>query len=293
VTVTLSAADRLSAPLVPVTVTDVVASAAAFVAHTVTDVVEPLTTFITDTGVNVAETPAGSVPVLKVTVPVKPPVVLMITVTAGPQAPRSAETLVGLVEIVKSDCAITVRLIVVVRVNAGVVALVPVIVTLNAPTVAVADAVKVSVLLVPVVEAGLNVAVTPVGNPLAASDTEDEKAVRVMPMVLLAVKPRVTDTFAGVGVSVKLAEGFTVSATVVVRVSSGVPPVPVIVMAIGAPLAVALAAAVKVNSVALAVKGLTAIAAVTPAGRGVLTLRVTAAGKFVRVIAITVRPVEP
>jgi hypothetical protein len=48
--------------------------------------------------------------------------------------------------------------------------LVPVTVTVAAPTVAVLEAVKVT-LLVPVVDAGLKLAVTPVGRPLAASAT--------------------------------------------------------------------------------------------------------------------------
>ncbi len=48
--------------------------------------------------------------------------------------------------------------------------LVPVTVTFEVPTVAVLDAVRVSV-LVPVVEAGLKLAVTPAGRPLAASAT--------------------------------------------------------------------------------------------------------------------------
>ena len=52
---------------------------------------------------------------------------------------------------------------------------VPVTVTLVIPSAAVPDAASVSVLLVPVVDAGLNVAVTPVGSPLALKATLEEK----------------------------------------------------------------------------------------------------------------------
>src|SRR5262245_27303703 len=58
----------------------------------------------------------------------------------------------------------TVRLKVVERVSPPPV---PVIVTFDVPTIAAPEAASVNVLLVPVVEAGLKVAVTPLGNPLA------------------------------------------------------------------------------------------------------------------------------
>src|ERR1700743_2724287 len=63
--------------------------------------------------------------------------------------------------------AVTVKLMVAVCER---VPLTPVTVMVAAPRVAVLDAVKVSV-LVPVVEAGLNAAVTPAGNPLAVRAT--------------------------------------------------------------------------------------------------------------------------
>jgi hypothetical protein len=96
--------------------------------------------------------------------------------------------------------AVTVKEMVVVRTN---VPLVPVTVTVAAPRVAVLAAVKVSVLLLAVVDAGLNTAVTPAGKPLALNTTLPVKLVRVMVTVLGADAPRVNDTLAGVAVSVK------------------------------------------------------------------------------------------
>jgi hypothetical protein len=66
-------------------------------------------------------------------------------------------------------------------------------VTCAAPSAAVAVAVKVTVLLAPVVEAGLKFAVTPDGNPLALNATAPVKPpVRVIATALLAVEPLVT-----------------------------------------------------------------------------------------------------
>ena len=62
----------------------------------------------------------------------------------------------------------TVRVIVVVLVNPPPV---PVIVTFAEPKVAALEAVKVTVALVPVVDGGLKLAVTPLGNPLALKAT--------------------------------------------------------------------------------------------------------------------------
>lgn len=82
--------------------------------------------------------------------------------------------------------------------------LVPVTVIVLVPAVAVVDAVRVSV-LVPVVEAGLKLAVTPAGNPLAAKAT-----VPVNPftgatlMVLLPLAPCAIDSAAGAALSLKL-----------------------------------------------------------------------------------------
>jgi hypothetical protein len=107
-----------------------------------------------------------------------------------------------------------------------------------------------------------------------------------MAIVLVAVAPWVTLTAAGAADSVKFddADGFTVSAMVVVRVSAGVPPVPLMVTFTGPPVA-AVAAAVNGHDLLLPVVGSALKAAVTPAGRP-LALRSTEAVKLVRVMAM-------
>ena len=63
-------------------------------------------------------------------------------------------------------------------------------VTVAGPSVAVVEAVKVTVLLVPVVEAGLKLGVTPVGKPLALNATAFENPpVRVIVIALDAFAP--------------------------------------------------------------------------------------------------------
>jgi|SRR5687768_23955 predicted cation transporter len=69
-----------------------------------------------------------------------------------------------------------------------------VIVTVAAPIVAVPEAVKVTVDEFPVVDAGLNDAVTPLGNPLALNATDPGKFVRLIEIVALPVAPRATDS---------------------------------------------------------------------------------------------------
>jgi len=91
-----------------------------------------------------------------------------------------------------------------------------VIVTVAVPVVAVALAVSVSV-LVPVVLAGLNVAVTPAGNPDADKLTLPVKPfVGLTVIVLLPLLPCVTVTLDGAADSVKFGAAFTVRVTVVV-----------------------------------------------------------------------------
>jgi hypothetical protein len=81
--------------------------------------------------------------------------------------------------------------------------LVPVTVTVAAPKVAVLDAENVRV-LVPVVEAGLNTAATPLGNPLAVKATLPLKPLDgVTVMTLVAVDPWLTATLAGAAASEK------------------------------------------------------------------------------------------
>jgi hypothetical protein len=157
-------------------------------------------------GLKLAVTPAGNSLALNATLPVKPPVRVIVIVLV-PLAPRLIVKLVGFAASAKSGvgCGFTVRLIVVVRVSPPPV---PVMATAAGPSVAVAEAVNVTALLVPVVEAGLKLAVTPVGNPLALSPTLPVKPpVRVIVIALLAVEPRVTLTFAGLADSAKFGVG--------------------------------------------------------------------------------------
>jgi len=124
---------------------------------------------VAEAGLKLAVTPLGNPLALKATLPVKPPVRVIVIVLV-PLAPRLTVRLVGLAVSEKSGVCgwFTVRLIVVVRVRPPPV---PVTVTAPAPRVAVLEALKVSVLLVPVVEVGLKLALTPLGNPLALKAT--------------------------------------------------------------------------------------------------------------------------
>ena len=113
------------------------------------------------------------------------------------------------------------RAIVVVAVSAPEV---PVMVTVDAPVVAVLLAVRVST-LVPVVELGLNEAVTPLGNPEAVRATFPLKPfTSVTVMVSVALEPWVTESVDAEGASVKPIAGM-----VRVRVAelTSVPSVPV------------------------------------------------------------------
>jgi len=115
----------------------------------------------------VAVTPDGVAPTLKATVPVNPPRGVTVIVLEADGPPCVIETLAGLADSEKSGWVVTVSVRVVLCVRFP---LTPVTVTVNAPLGAVADAVNVSV-LVPVVDCGAKVAVTPVGTPLALRAT--------------------------------------------------------------------------------------------------------------------------
>ena len=81
--------------------------------------------------------------------------------------------------------------------------LVPVTATVDDPVVAVVEAVKVRV-LVPVVEAGLKLAVTPAGKPLAASETLPLKPLAGLTvMVLVPDAPWATERLVGLADSEK------------------------------------------------------------------------------------------
>jgi hypothetical protein len=102
-------------------------------------------------------------------------------------------------------------------------------VTVAEPKVALLEAVSVRVLLPPVVEAGLKLAVTPPGNPLALKFTLLVKMARLIVIVLVPFAPRFTVRLPGFAVSVKsgVAGTVTVRANVVERVSP--PPAPLMV----------------------------------------------------------------
>ena len=71
------------------------------------------------------------------------------------------------------------------------------IVTLAMPSVAFAPAVNVTAVELPVVEAGLNAAVTPVGSPVTENDTAPVKFVRVSVHVMAPFALRFTERVAG------------------------------------------------------------------------------------------------
>jgi hypothetical protein len=158
---------------------------------------------VAEAGLNVAVAPLGRPLAVKATLPVKPPVRAMVTVLA-PLAPWVKVRLDGLADSVKLGVAVgfTVKLTVAVRVSPPPV---PVTVTFVVPVAAVADAARVRVLLAPLVEPGLNVAVTPLGRPLAVKATLPVKPpARVIPMVLAPLAPWLTVRLDGVAASVKL-----------------------------------------------------------------------------------------
>jgi len=135
-------------------------------------------------GLKAAVTPDGSPLAARATLPLNPPLgVTVIVLVAVP--PSLTDTLDGLAERAKLG-ALTVSVIGAVAVREPLAA---VIITLNAPTVAELEAVNVTVLL-PLVVAGLNTAVTPEGNPLALRATLPVKPpVDVTEMGLVAVAP--------------------------------------------------------------------------------------------------------
>jgi len=189
---------RVRPPPVPVTVT--VAAPRVAVPETVN--VNTLLVPDVEVGLKLAVTPPGNPLALNATVLAKPPVGVMVIVLV-PLAPRLTVRLVGLDESEKSGVCgwFTVRLIVVVRVRLPPV---PVTVTVAAPRVAVLEALKVSVLLVPVVDGGLKPAVTPLGNPLALKATLLVNPFRrAMVIALVPLAPRLTVRLVGLADSVK------------------------------------------------------------------------------------------
>src|SRR5262245_30992762 len=117
------------------------------------------------------------------------------------QGPFELTTGVTVTPPVPPPPSFTVRLIVVVRVRPPPV---PVTVTAAAPRQAAPEAVNVNTLLVPVAEAGLKLALTPLGNPLAPKATLLVKPpVRAIVIVLAPLAPRLTVRLEGLGASEK------------------------------------------------------------------------------------------
>src|SRR5262249_7381934 len=159
---------------------------------------------VVEAGLKLAVTPLGSPLALKATAPVKPPK-RVIAIATVPPAPRLTVRLARAGGSEKSGVCgwFTVRLIVAVRVRPPPD---PVTVTVTAPIVAALDAVNVNTLLVPVAEAGLKLAVTPLGNPLALKATAPVKPpLRVIVIALVPLAPRLTVRLVGLAVSRKSA----------------------------------------------------------------------------------------
>ena len=185
--------------------------------------------------------------------------------------------------------ALTVSINVVVRVRPPPV---PVIVTFTVPVVAVLEAVRVSVLLVPVGVAGLNVAVTPVGRPLAVNDTPlANPPVREIVIVLVPFAPRLIVSPEGFADRAKSATGGALTVSIKVVVWDRPPPVPVIVTFTTPVVAVLEAARVSVLLVLVVDAGLKV--AVTPLSK-LLALNATLLVKPPeRVILIMAAPLAP
>lgn len=189
-TVRLIVVEWLSVPETPVTVTVAVPTVAVLLAVKVTTLVD-----VAGLVPKAAVTPVGRPEADNVTLPVKPPVLVTVTVLV-PVPPCVTETLAGEAESEKFGAAtvVTVRLMVVVCVS---VPDVPVIVTVDVPVVAVELAVNVTTLL-EVVGFVPKVAVTPVGNPEAERVTLPVKPFRsATEMVLVPVEPCATETLVG------------------------------------------------------------------------------------------------
>jgi hypothetical protein len=285
-TVRLKVALRVRLPPVPLTVTFTVPVVAALEAASVRVLLVP----VVDGGLKVAVTPLGNPVALKATLLVNPPVRVIVIVLA-PLAPRFTVKLAGLAESVKSvgGGALTVRINVAPRVSPPPE---PLMVMLVIPVAAVLDAASVSALLPPVVEVGLNVAVTPLGNPLALRATELVKPpVRVIVIVLAPLEPRFMVRVEGEADNVKSGGGaaLTVRLRVVERESP--PPEPLIVTFTVPVAAVLEAASVSVLLPPVVEGGLNV--AVTPLGNPVALKATLLVNPPLRVMVIVLAPLAP
>jgi hypothetical protein len=269
-------------PPVPVTVTVAGPIVAVLDAFRVSALLVP----VAEAGLKLAVTPFGNPPALNSTLPVKPPV-RVIVIALVPPSPRLIARLAGLAESVNPGGG-TVRLIVVVRVRLP---LTPVTVTVAEPKVAVLEAVRVNVLLVPVVEVWLKLAVTPPGNPLALKATLLVKLARWIVIVLAPFVPRFTVRLPGLAESVKsgVVGAVTVRTNVVERVSP--PPAPLMVT-LFVPVAAVLDAA-RVNALPPPVVEGGLNVAVTPLGNPVALKATLSVKPPVRVMVIALFAVKP
>jgi hypothetical protein len=177
-------------PDVPAIVTVAVAAAAALAAVKVTTLV-----WLVVMAPKVAVTPDGRPEAASATVPLKP-FSAVIAIVLAPLAPGLRLTLAGVAETVKLGGAVTVIVIVALLVA---VPAAPVTVRVAVPGAALAATLNVSV-LVRVVAAGLNVAVTPAGRPVTEKMTVPVKVVcGVTVIVLVPLPPCGTLRLAGDG----------------------------------------------------------------------------------------------
>ena len=243
---------RIRFPDVPVTVTVDIPAAAGLLAASVTRIVPGVLPALKD-----AVTPPGVPDAATLTLPLKPFSAVPVIVLA-PLLPCATLRLAGDAERAKFGGAVMVRAIVAVLFNAPET---PVTVTVDAPVTAEALAVSVSV-LAPVVLAGLNDAVTPLGRPDAVRLTLPLKPLSGPTVILLApLLPCGMLRLAGDAESVKLGAAIV---SAIVAVLFNIPEVPVTVIVDIPVTAEALAVSVTVLTPVVLV-GLND--AVTPLGR--------------------------
>jgi antitoxin (DNA-binding transcriptional repressor) of toxin-antitoxin stability system len=179
-------------PPVPVIVTELVLVMALAEAVKVRVLLVP----VAEAGSKVAVTPLGRPVVASATMSVNPPLRVMVMALVA-VAPWVTAAELGLAESEKSAvaAALTVRVTGAVRVTPPPVA---VTVTAAVPAAALLEAVRVKVEVLPAVEAGLKLAVTPAGRPVAVSATLlANPPLRVMVMALVADAPWATVREAG------------------------------------------------------------------------------------------------
>lgn len=184
-------------PLALIVIVDVPAAAVLLAVKVRVELPEPGAAM--DVGLNAAVTPEGSPLAESDTAELKPPEIV-VEIVLVPELPAATERLVGDALTEKSGVAVaeTVRETVVLCETPPPLAL---IVIVDVPVAAVLLAVNVSVELPEpgaAMDAGLKLAVTPAGNPLAESDTAELKPPdTVVETVVVLVPPCTTDTVVG------------------------------------------------------------------------------------------------